>query len=56
MLVNKTVERKCKLTEAAYLGPNDDEDADGNEKVIHSRNMNRGFMAIIQLQVFCFLF
>ena len=55
VLVFKTVEKKCKLAKAAYLGPNKDEDTNGNDKVIHSRNMNRGFMAIIQMHVF-FLF
>ena len=58
VLVSKTVERKCKLAKAAYLGPNDDEDANGNDKVVHSRNMNRCFMAIIQLHsffLFCFV-
>ena len=31
MLVYKTDERKCKLAKAAYLGPNDDEDANSND-------------------------
>ena len=31
VLVYKTVERKCKLAKAAYLGPNDDEDANSND-------------------------
>lgn len=56
VLVFKTVEKKCKLAKAAYLGPNKDEDTNGNDKVIHSRNMNWGFMAIIQMHVFFVLF
>ena len=31
VLVYKTDERKCKLAKAAYLGPNDDEDANSND-------------------------
>ena len=31
VLVYKTDERKCTLAKAAYLGPNDDEDANSND-------------------------
>lgn len=43
VLVYKTVERKSEL---AKVWPNDDEDANGHDRVVHSRNMNRCFMAM----------
>lgn len=43
VLVFKTVEKKCKLAKAAYLGPNKDEDTNGNDKVIHSQKHEQRF-------------
>ena len=44
MLVYKTDERKCKVAKAAYLDPNDDEDASSNDnqkRMAHSGGQNR---------------
>ena len=44
VFVYKTVERKCKVAKAAYLDPNDDEDASSNDnqkRMAHSGGQNR---------------
>ena len=44
VFVYKTVERKCKVAKAAYLDPNDDEDASSNDnqkRMAHSGGQNQ---------------